>query len=201
MNSPRTSAPARAERAVAHESDDHAPRCQGRAFATSAGEMHSGPATRVAGPLWIDESTAGSAAGPAILTHLLHARLLLGDVLVVDRLLSRREHGADLGSHLVPKRRHLLEGLSAIAAVLDRLADRLHLRLILGLDLTDLRLLRVGELDAVQRLVSTPTHAGSALLGRGRRRGVLGAGNRGATGEKSDAERRDAEYLHEGTSG
>src|SRR5919107_2639721 len=85
-------------------------------------------------------------------------------------------------------------------AALHRLADRLHLRLILGLDLGDLRLLRLGQLDTGQRSIEPPTTASRTplLLGTRRGSGILGAGDRGAAGEESDAERRDAENLHEG---
>jgi len=85
-----------------------------------------------------------------------------------------------------------------ITTALHRFADGLQLGLILGVDLGDLRLLGVGQLDAIERAVESSTTATRTALLRRCLWGGLGTGYRGAAGEEGDAERRDAENLHEG---
>src|SRR5688572_10435081 len=160
-------------------------------------QMHRGLTTLCRQPAALHPDYRGSrsATRAAALAHLLHARLLLSEVLVEDDLLVGRQHGADLGIPLVVDRLHLRERLGAVAATLHRLADRLQLGLILRVDLGDLALLGLGQLDAVQRAVEATTAATRATLllrgGRG-----LGTGDRGSAGEEGDAERRDADCLH-----
>src|SRR5215217_7578101 len=134
--------------------------------------MHRGLTTSSRQPAWSSISTTvgvASATRPATLTHLLHAGLLLGDVLVVDRRLLGGENGADLRGHLLAERLHLREGLGAIATALHRLADRLHLRLILRVDLGDRRPGRRGH-PAVQELASLPGRRRPRCFRRGERR-------------------------------
>src|SRR5215217_4270117 len=158
MNSPRTTSWAQAGRAV-ERGPGHAPRCPARAIATSAGKCTAGGRHHVVRPriIPVRRGARSASARSATLAHLLHARLLLGEVLVEDRLLLGRQHRADLRITLVVERLHLLERFGAIAAALHRLANGLHLRLILRLDLGDLGLLGLGELDAVQAAVEPST--------------------------------------------
>src|SRR5215210_6695108 len=186
MNSPRTTSAARAEWAVIW-AGDHAPRCRAPTFATSAGNMHRGLTTSCRQPAWWSTSRdaiTALAVRSAALAHLLHARLLLGEVLVEDGLLLGRQHGTDVRVHLVPDRLHLREGRGAITSALHRLANRLQVGVILCLDLGHLRLLRVGELDAVHRAIEAPATAARTTLLGGRLRRSLGAGDCGASSEE-----------------
>src|SRR5258708_6373866 len=117
-----------------------------------------------------------------------HALRHFLEVLIEDRLLIRRQDGADLRLHLRAELAHLLHG--ALAVGLHELAHRLLLGRVLLRDVLDLRLLFSTQraVDAHQHHVSATT-AGPTLL-------LLGVGDRGASDNECDAERRDANSLH-----